>query len=243
METLALLGTTMGLGFVAGINLYAMVLAVGLGVQLGLIQLPPHLAGLAVLGHPFVVVVAGLLYTVEFFADKIPWVDSAWDVVHTFIRPLGAAIVAVAAVGHVDPGLELAAVLLGSGVALSTHLSKAGLRLLVNASPEPASNVGVSLAEDVLVLAGSWLAVTHPVMAGAMAALFVVAFLSVAPRVFRLARVGVLALGGLARSWLAPRREAGSLVDGSLFLPQLTSTPARPRPLITAYLRAAAQDE
>src|SRR5262249_39558038 len=82
METVALLGTTMGLGFVAGINLYATVLAIGLGVQLGLITLPSHLAGLAVLGHPLVVVAAGLCYTVEFFADKVPWVDSVWDVIH-----------------------------------------------------------------------------------------------------------------------------------------------------------------
>ena len=206
METLALLGTAMGIGFVAGINLYATVLAVGLGLHLGLIQLPPHLAGLSV-GDPLVLVVAGLFYTVEFFADKVPWVDSAWDVLHTFIRPLGAAIVGMAAVGHVDPALEVAAALIAGGVALSTHSTKAGLRLLVNASPEPFSNIALSLAEDAVAVAGSWVAIRYPVLAGAATALFLVGFIVLAPRLWRLVRVEILAVSALVRGWLGRGRE------------------------------------
>src|SRR5262245_37984591 len=150
MGTIQLLGTAMGLGFVSGINLYATVLAVGWGINLGLIRLAPDLAGLAVLGHPLVLTVAGLCYTVEFFADKIPWLDTTWDALHTFIRPLGAALVASAALGQVDPALQLAAVLLAGAAALSTHATKAGVRLVANASPEPFSNIALSLFEDVV---------------------------------------------------------------------------------------------
>jgi hypothetical protein len=201
METLQLLGTAMGLGAVAGINLYATVFAVGFGVATGMIHLSPHLQGLAVLGHPLVLIVAGTLYVVEFFADKIPWVDSAWDALHTFIRPLGAACLGAAALGSVDPALEVAAFLLAGGVALATHTTKAGVRLVTNGSPEPFSNIFLSLAEDVVAVAGVWLALAHPVLAGVLAASFAGAFALVAPRLFRLLRAQILALAALARVW------------------------------------------
>src|SRR4026207_1769844 len=104
METLNLLGSTMGLGLVSGLNLYATVLTVGLGIRLGLITLNPELAGLEALASPYVLIAAGILFVVEFLADKIPWVDSIWDAIHTFIRPLGAAVVAGAAIGGGDAG-------------------------------------------------------------------------------------------------------------------------------------------
>ncbi|HXH83128.1 MAG TPA: DUF4126 domain-containing protein, partial [Candidatus Tectomicrobia bacterium] len=197
METIQLLGTAMGLGFVSGINLYATVLAVGLGVNLGLIQLAPPVAGLAVLGHPAVVLVAGTLYVVEFLADKIPWVDTAWDAIHTFIRPVGAAWIAASALGSIDPALDIVAFLLAGGVALSTHATKAGVRLLVNASPEPFSNVGLSLAEDAVAIVGSWLVLRYPVLSGAVAACFALAVLLLAPRLFRVLRAQAQAVASV----------------------------------------------
>jgi hypothetical protein len=213
MEAIQLLGTAMGLGFVSGINLYATVLAVGLGLNLGLIQLSPHLAGLGVLGDPVVIAVAALMYGVEFFADKIPWVDSAWDAVHTFIRPLGAAWIAATALGRVDPGVDVAALLLAGGVALSSHSAKAGLRVVANGSPEPFSNVALSLAEDVMAVGGTWLTLRYPAVAGALAAAFFLGFLVVAPRLLRLLRLHVLAVAALVRGWLGQQRPADDLFD------------------------------
>jgi hypothetical protein len=213
VETIQLLGTAMGLGFVSGLNLYATVLAVGLGVNLGLIQLAPHLEGVAVLGHPLVIVVAGFLYTVEFFADKVPWLDSAWDALHTFIRPLGAAWIGATALGEVHPALDVAAFLLAGGVAFSTHATKAGVRLVVNSSPEPFSNVALSLTEDVVAVGGAWLALAHPLVAGAIAAAFVLAVILLGPRLLRLLRVQLLAMAALARAWLGRERAPDDLFD------------------------------
>jgi uncharacterized protein DUF4126 len=193
VETIQLLGTAMGLGAVAGINLYATVLAVGLGVNLGLIALSPHLAGLAVLGHPLIVLVAGVMYTMEFFADKIPWFDSAWDAIHTFIRPVGGALLASRALGDLSPAAEVLAFLLLGGATLATHAAKATTRLAVNASPEPVSNALVSLAENGVVALAVWLALTHPLLAlGA-------ALLALAFAVTLIVWLGRRALGALAR--------------------------------------------
>jgi hypothetical protein len=200
MQVIELLGATMGLAFVSGINLYATVLSVGLGIQFGLIHLSPELAGLQVLGHPVVLVIAGVAYTAEFFADKIPWVDSLWDSVHTFVRPLGAAIMGAAAIGDVDPALELGVFLLCGGVALTTHLTKAGTRLIVNQSPEPFSNIAVSLAEDVLAVGGTWLSIAHPYVSLAIVLAFLAGFVWLAPKVFRLLRVELLAVLAKLRS-------------------------------------------
>jgi hypothetical protein len=200
MQVIELLGATMGLAFVSGINLYATVLSVGLGIQFGLIQLSPELAGLQVLGHPVVLIIAGVAYTAEFFADKIPWVDSLWDSVHTFVRPLGAAILGAAAIGDVDPALELGVFLLCGGVALTTHLTKAGTRLIVNQSPEPFSNIAVSLGEDVIAVGGTWLSISHPYIALGVVLAFLAGFTWLAPKVFRLLRVELLAVLAKLRS-------------------------------------------
>ena len=124
----------MGLGLVSGLNLYATVLTVGLGLRLGLITLTPETSGLAVLSNPYVLIAAGVIYLIEFFADKIPWVDSIWDSVHTFIRPLGAAVIGATAIGAVEPQTAVIAALC-AGVSLSGHSVKAGTRLLANHSP------------------------------------------------------------------------------------------------------------
>ena len=182
----------MGLGLVSGLNLYATVLTVGLGIRFGLITLNPETAGLAVLASTYVLIAAGVIYVIEFFADKIPWVDSIWDSVHTFIRPLGAALIGATAIGAVEPQTAVIAALC-AGVSLSGHSVKAGTRLLANHSPEPFSNIALSLIEDGLVVAGSWLALSHPAIMVTIVAIFLIAFIWFAPKAFRLLRVEYLA--------------------------------------------------
>ena len=190
----------MGLGLVSGLNLYATVLTVGLGIRLGVITLNPELSGLAVLASPYVLIVAGVIYVVEFFADKIPWVDSIWDGVHTFIRPLGAAVIGATAIGAVEPQTAVIAALC-AGVSLSGHSVKAGTRLLANHSPEPFTNIGLSLVEDVLVVMGRWLALSHPAIMVTIVVLFLIAFAWFAPKAFRLVRVEYLATLALLKKF------------------------------------------
>ena len=227
MEILNLLGSTLGLGLVSGLNLYATVLTVGLGIRLGLITLNPEMSGLAILSSPYVLIVAGVLFVVEFLADKIPWVDSIWDVIHTLIRPLGAAVVGAAAIGTVHAETAIIAALC-AGVSLSGHSAKAGTRLLANHSPEPFSNIGLSLIEDVLVVFGSFIALRYPLLMLALIVAFLIAFSWVAPKVFRLMRVEYLAtLALLKRFYLlakqyvarfAEQRRAG-LTDTGVSVP------------------------
>ncbi len=197
MEAIQLLGAVTGLALVSGINLYATVLTVGLGIHLGFIQLPPEQAALSVFGHPYVISAVAVAYTLEFFADKIPWVDSLWDTLHTFVRPVGAALVGINAVGTVDPAVEMAVMLLCGGVSFLSHSAKAGTRFVVNHSPEPFSNIGLSLAEDVCVIGGTWAAFEHPLAMLAFTVLFVTGVLLFAPKIFRLLRVEVLAISSL----------------------------------------------
>ena len=148
------------LAWASGLRLYAALFAAGLAARLGWIALPPHLELLA---HPMVLGASGFMTCVEFFADKLPWLDSLWDAVHSFIRiPAGAAL-AAAVFADSGAAVALAAAILGGGVAAGTHLAKAGSRAAINTSPEPFTNGIVSLAEDGLVPAGLWLAVVHPV--------------------------------------------------------------------------------
>ena len=164
MDTIALLGSSLGLGFLAGIRLYATVLAIGLAVRFQLLHLHEGMRGLEVLADWRILTLAGVAFLAEFFADKIPLVDTAWDAIHTFIRPVGAALLAATALGDVDPTLRTSLALLTGGVALTSHSGKAATRAVVNHSPEPFSNVALSLAEDAMVPAGIWLATAHPVI-------------------------------------------------------------------------------
>jgi hypothetical protein len=215
LGTIQLLGSTLGLGLVSGINLYATVLVVGVGIRLGVIVVRPELHELEVLANPVVIIVAGVIFVVEFLADKIKWIDSIWDAVHTFIRPLGAALIGVAAIGEVSPESVVIALLCG-GVAVSGHSTKAGLRLIVNHSPEPFSNIALSLIEDVLVVIGTYLAVQHPYLMLIIVALFVSVFLWFAPKAFRLLRVETNAIIAVLRKLflklqqLVMRKRAGS---------------------------------
>ncbi len=155
-EALAL---TLGVAWASGINLYAAMLALGVMGATGHMTLPP---GLEVLQSPVVIAVSGFMYALEFFADKIPGVDSAWDVVHTFIRIPAGAILAAEAATSIDPAFSIAAALLGGVVAGSMHMTKAATRLLINASPEPFTNSIASLTEDAAVFGGIWMMTRHP---------------------------------------------------------------------------------
>jgi uncharacterized membrane protein len=154
MDTLESLAIALGLASLAGLNLYLTVFATGLAIQQGWINVAQTHPDLVILGHPAIVTVAGVLYFLEFFADKVPWVDSLSDAVHTFIRPLGGAFLAVRVLGQADPVFDVIVALLGGSVALIVHGAKAGTRLVANHSPEPFSNIALSLGEDVTVLGG-----------------------------------------------------------------------------------------
>ena len=158
-EILPYIALSMGVAWASGINLYAAILVLGLLGLSGNIPLPETLQALQ---NPFVIGVAGFMYCVEFFADKIQGVDSAWDTLHTFIRIPAGAVLAATAVGDVDPAIAISAALVGGGLTAGTHLTKASTRLLVNTSPEPFSNIGASLAEDTVVVGGLLTALYYP---------------------------------------------------------------------------------
>jgi hypothetical protein len=173
-ETLTFLGRTLGFSFAAGINLYATVAMLGLASRYHWVALPPEYA---VFDNDWVIGGALLLYVVEFFADKIPWVDSAWDAVHTVVRPLGGALIAVSSLGDASPGLQAMVALLGGSVAAGTHFTKAGTRVVANSSPEPFSNWVLSLGEDAFVLGLGYLALHYPVAALTVVAILLVIML------------------------------------------------------------------
>lgn len=162
METLALLGRTLGFSFAAGVNLYATVAILGLASRYGWVALPPEYQ---VFDSTWIIGGALFLYIVEFFADKIPWLDTAWDAVHTAVRPLGGAFIAVTTLGEASPAAQVAAALLGGSVAASSHFTKAGTRVVANASPEPFSNWLLSLGEDLFVIGLGYLALQYPLIA------------------------------------------------------------------------------
>jgi hypothetical protein len=162
MDILAELGRVLGFSFAAGINLYATVAMLGLASRFGWVALPPQYRAF---DSDLIIYTALALYVIEFLADKIPWVDSIWDAVHTFIRPVGGAVIAVIALGPATPTLMALAALLGGLVAGSTHVTKAGTRVIANTSPEPFSNWALSLGEDTLVVAIAYLALSHPLVA------------------------------------------------------------------------------
>lgn len=165
MEIFEHLGAALGLATLAGINLYLTAFVAGLAIRFNWIELAAAHEGLAVLGNEWVLGVAGVLMVVEFFADKVPWLDSGWDAVHTLLRPIGGVLLGMAALGEIDPAMLAIGGLLSGGASLTMHLAKAGTRLLVNMSPEPVSNSVASVAEDGLVLGGLTLTALAPVVA------------------------------------------------------------------------------
>lgn len=197
MDTIELLGTALGLGALAGINLYLTVFVAGLAIQQQWVILDTQYANLAVLGHPAIIAIAGVLYALQFFADKIPWVDSIWDLLHSVIRPVGGAFLAVKALGSVNPVFDVSIALLAGGVALSTHSLKAGMHLIANSSPEPFSNIALSVTEDATVLGGLLLLYTHPVVVLALVVIAVFAIIYYGPKMARAVKV---------KGWLAWRK-------------------------------------
>ncbi len=159
-----MLGMALGFATLSGINLYLTTFLAGMAIRFNWIDLADKYEGLSILANPWIIGVAGIMFLIEFFADKIPWVDSSWDAVHTFIRPVGGTLLALAALGEMDPALSVIAALLGGGTSLITHATKAGGRLLINMSPEPVSNTVASLGEDGLVLGGLGLMAIAPVV-------------------------------------------------------------------------------
>ena len=169
MGVVELLGVAASVSLLAGWRLYLCVFGTGLAMYFGLIQVPEHVAGLQVLANPWVIGASGLGLVAEFFADKIAWLDSLWDSVHTAIRPIGGALLAMAIVDPSNTTWQVVALLLGGSAALVSHGAKAGTRAIVNASPEPFSNVAVSTGEDIVTGGLLYLVLQQPMAAGLVA--------------------------------------------------------------------------
>ena len=185
MENLQLLGVAVGLASLAGLNLYLTVLLTGLAVRFHWIALAPEYIRLEVLGDPWVLGLAGVLFAMEFLADKFPWVDSAWDAVHTAIRPVGAALLGIMVLGDSNPVFNVIVGLLAAWLGFTTHALKATVRLQANASPEPVSNIALSVAEDATVVLGLGLVFAYPVVALVVAVIFLAAIWYFVPRMLR----------------------------------------------------------
>lgn len=175
MEIIGIAGSV---SLLAGWRLYLCIFATGLAMRLDVLPLPEHLASLSVLGNPWVLAIAAFGALAEFFADKVMWLDSAWDALHTLIRPVGGALLALAIVDPSDPATQVVAFLLGGGASFLAHGGKASARAVVNASPEPVSNVVASSAEDVATVGLLWLAYEYPLAAGGIALVLLVLTLS-----------------------------------------------------------------
>jgi hypothetical protein len=195
MSALELIALASSVSLLAGWRLYLVTFATGLAMKLGWIGLPDQLQALDVLANNWIIGIAGVGALAEFFADKIAWVDSAWDAIHGFIRPLGGALLSLAIIDAGDPAWQVGSVLLGGGAAFLAHAGKAGARTIVNASPEPFSNIAVSSGEDVATAGLFALAIANPVAAALIALILVILSLWLA-----------LAARRLLRRILEPRR-------------------------------------
>ena len=179
VQTIAL---TMGVAWASGLNLYGTLLALGIMSNTGYVDLP---ADLQIIGDPLVIAAAGLMYGVEFFADKVPGVDTGWDTLHTFVRIPAGALLAAGFIGDVTPAAELAAAIVGGSIAAGTHFTKAGSRVMINTSPEPVSNWAASITEDIAVFVGIWAAIEHPYIFIALLGVFILAIIWLLPKLWR----------------------------------------------------------
>ncbi len=197
---------SMGVAWASGINLYAVLLMLGLMGISGNMVLPPELL---ILQDPLVLAAAGFMYCVEFFADKIPDVDTGWDAIHTFIRIPAGAVLAATALGDVSMAAQLAAAIVGGTLATATHATKMGSRVMVNTSPEPMSNWAVSIAEDLTVVAGLWTALNYPWAFAAALGVFIVLMIWFLPVLWR----GIRAIFKTLKGWLTGNPGVGSAAD------------------------------
>jgi len=188
------LGRTLGFSFAAGVNLYATVAILGLASRYGWVSLPPQFQ---VFNSDIVIGVAVVMYLIEFFADKIPYVDSLWDVIHTAVRPIGGALIAVTTLGDASPTVEALIAILGGTVAAGSHLTKTSTRAAANASPEPFSNWILSIGEDIFVVGLGFLALKYPIAALVVAGALLVLIVLFAAVIIR-----------KVRSWFRRRRPA-----------------------------------
>lgn len=177
-----IIALTVGVGWASGINLYALIAMLGLMSNFGSLQLP---AELQIVSDPFVLVVAIIMYCVEFFTDKVPGIDTGWDSIHTFIRIPAGAILAATAVGDVGPAAELAAAMAGGTLAAGSHMVKAGSRVMINSSPEPFSNWIASITEDIVVIAGIWAALYNPELFLIAILIFILLSIWLIPKLWR----------------------------------------------------------
>ncbi len=211
LDTMQLISMTLGVAWASGINLYAAVLVLGFLGATGQMVLPQELAFLT---NPLVIGAAGFMYMVEFFADKTPGVDTGWDVIHTFVRiPAGAALAAGMAEGlEIGQGAEFAAMLVGGGLAATSHATKTGSRVLINTSPEPVTNWTASITEDLAVVGGLWTALHYPWAFVAALVLFLLLAAWLLPKLWRALKRAFHAMGGLfGRS---RREETGTPLPG-----------------------------
>ncbi len=176
-----ILALSMGLAWASGINLYATLFTLGYLANTDNIDLPPDLQ---IVANPMVMSAAGIMYVIEFFADKTPGVDTGWDAIHTFIRIPAGAMLAAGAVGDLNPAVELAAAIMGGSLAAGSHATKAGSRVLINTSPEPFSNWIASISEDVVVITGVWACINHPVLFLIALAGFILLMIWLLPRIW-----------------------------------------------------------
>jgi len=195
IDLLPTLSRTLGFSFAAGINLYATVAILGLASRYGWVQLPEQFR---VFDNDLVIGAALVLYVVEFIADKVPWVDSMWDAVHTVVRPIGGAVIAVATLGDASPAMEGLVALLGGSLAAGSHFTKAGTRAVANTSPEPFSNWILSISEDLFVVGLGFLALKYPTIAALVVIVAVVLMIVFATWIIRAVR----------RRWSQTRRES-----------------------------------
>ena len=196
MGVVEVIALTMGVAWASGINLYAAIAVLGILGTTGNIVLPQDLE---VLAHPMVIGAACFMYCVEFFADKVPGVDSGWDVLHTFIRIPAGAVLAAGAVGQMEPAVVLAAGILGGALTAGVHATKAGSRLMINSSPEPVTNWMASLTEDVVVIVGLWTALHHPVIFLIVLGVMIVLIIWLLPKIWNAVRTLLARIRGFFR--------------------------------------------
>jgi len=186
LEALSNLSVLLGSSWASGVNLYLTVAGLGIAGRFGWVNLPGNLETITSLP---VILIALVLFAVEFFADKIPYVDSAWDSIHTFIRPVGGATLAYMAMAGVSPAIQMPVALLGGGIAMDSHLTKATARVAINSSPEPVTNSLASLSEDALVVSILWLIIKHPIIATILVILFILFSIWFLKKMFKFLKV------------------------------------------------------
>lgn len=212
-QIVTVIAMSMGLAWASGINLYAAILMLGIMGASGNVDLPPDLE---VLSNPMVIGAAGFMYCVEFFADKVPGVDTAWDAMHTFVRVPAGAILAAGAVGDVSSAAGIAAAILGGGMALGSHSLKSGSRVLINTSPEPVTNWTASISEDIAVIAGLWTALNHPMLFLVLLIVFIILLIWILPKLWRGIKTVFYAIGRFFSGRTAPDLNSENLSSDSI---------------------------